>query len=95
MLQSNIRPIFTAYVPRTSRALDVRHGTRVVRPFDACKQQTHGYLRKQARNYGEVPGGPGTPPPHGLHLLKFYKEVKINVPRLRKLIWVINVTSIK
>jgi hypothetical protein len=34
-----LSPIFTAYVPRTSRALDVR-GTYVIRPSDACTQES-------------------------------------------------------
>jgi hypothetical protein len=38
-----LRPIFTAYVLRTSRALDVR-GTRVIRPFDACTQQSDTWI---------------------------------------------------
>jgi hypothetical protein len=40
---SALRPIFTVYVPRTSRALDVR-GTRFIRPFDACTQQPNTWI---------------------------------------------------
>jgi hypothetical protein len=38
-----LSPIFTAYAPRTSRALDVR-GTRVIRPSDACTQESDTWI---------------------------------------------------